>query len=98
MKCSYRSQFPSVWPKMIEKLDLLGIHTVEELKSTGAEWAMQLYIQLHGWRKTGMCSCLAYAFEGIMRDCKRYDIPKQRKIELTKYTQALKKRIGLAAI
>ncbi len=85
LKNSYRKQFPTVGPSMIETLDLLGIKSREQLKEMTAERAMQKYLNMTGWVKGKSCSCVAYGFEGIIRNCKWYDIPQHRKNELKNF-------------
>lgn len=91
MKHPYRWQYQSCGPKLIEKLDFLGIDTIQKLQLIWAEGAMELYIKKYWGRKKWMCSCIAYQFEGLVRNCPRNEIPEHRKKELIVFTRNLKK-------
>jgi hypothetical protein len=81
----------NIGPKIAEKLDESGIHTLAELKKIGAEEAFFRYFQSQGGWKSGMCSCLLYTFEGAITHTKWNKIPPKRKEELKKYVHDLRK-------
>lgn len=91
---SYRSQFPDIGPKFVEKVNALGISSREEMIELWSEAIFRRYMQLHGGWKHGMCSCLAYQFEGVIRNCKRYEIPKSRKDVLKQRVNELRKHFA----
>ncbi|MCG8619764.1 MAG: TfoX/Sxy family protein, partial [Desulfobacterales bacterium] len=69
-----------------EKLNQIGIKSVEELKETGSE---NLIVKLITLENSGACINMLYALEGAIQGIRWHGIDKKRKQELLEFYRSI---------
>lgn len=81
------TQLPNIGKTLAEKLELAGIHTVEEFKAIGSE---QIAIRLSTIDNHDFCINMMYAIEGAIQGIRWHGLSKERKEELKEFFGQIK--------
>lgn len=82
------TELPNIGETLSDKLIVIGIKSIEELKLTGSENAI---IKIATIENSGACINMLYALEGAIQGIRWHGLDNGRKLELKEFYRMLNK-------
>ena len=82
------TDIPNIGKILVDKLNIIGIKTEQDLKNTGSENAIIKIITIEN---SGACINMLYALEGAIQGVRWHVLNKERKQELKEFYRILEK-------
>lgn len=84
------TQLPNIGKTLADKLNAVGINTLEELKEMGSENAI---VKIATLENNGVCLNMLYALEGAIQGIRWHGLEQHKKQELKAFYNRLAKSI-----
>jgi DNA transformation protein len=87
MNIEQLTDLPNIGKTLAQKLELIGIHTPEDLNAMGSQNAI---IKLATIENSGICINMLYALEGAIQGIRWHDLNTETKLELKEFFKQMK--------